>query len=231
MKQRSCGYTCGAMRNTVASRITHADSETRTGTGAKSSSSSWRAYIGALGPGLVTGASDDDPSGIATYAQAGARFKYGLAWTALATLPLMSAVQEICDRSALATGRTLGELASVRFDQRRRLLGALIVAMIGANVLNIAADLVAIGNGMHLLHAGPSLLWAILAGFGLGLLVVSGSFSLIASVFKTLALVLIAYLVVLVEAHVNWGEVVRHTFVPQFELSRDSVSLLVAVLG
>src|SRR3979411_1823931 len=75
------------------------------------SSPAWRRYLRALGPGLVTGASDDDPSGIATYAQAGASFGFGLLWTALLTFPLMATVQEICDRTALATGKGLGELA------------------------------------------------------------------------------------------------------------------------
>jgi Mn2+/Fe2+ NRAMP family transporter len=79
-----------------------------------------RRVWGALGPGLVTGASDDDPSGIATYAQAGAQFGFGLVWTALITLPLMMAVQEICDRTALATGKTLGELARAHFGRQAR---------------------------------------------------------------------------------------------------------------
>src|SRR5438046_9205515 len=94
----------------------------------------WRQYLRALGPGLITGASDDDPSGVATYAQAGARFQYGLLWTALLTLPLMSAVQEICDRTALATGKSLGALADERFKRWRVGLGMLIGLLIVANV-------------------------------------------------------------------------------------------------
>ena len=78
--------------------------------------SAWRAYLRAFGPGLVTGASDDDPSGIATYSQAGAQYGLGLLWAALITLPLMAAVQEICDRTAMATGEGLGELAVKRFE-------------------------------------------------------------------------------------------------------------------
>ena len=130
-----------------------------------------------LGPGLVTGASDDDPSGIATYAQAGAKFGFGLLWTALITLPLMLAVQETCDRMALATGKTLGELARVHFGRRARIfIGALIIALVVANTLNIAADLVAIGSGMQLLHAGPSWLWALVAGAAITALLVLGRF-------------------------------------------------------
>src|SRR5689334_3073111 len=98
------------------------------------------AYVKAIGPGLVTGASDDDPSGVATYAQAGAQFQYGLLWTSLLTLPLMAAVQETCDRTALATGKSLGALADERFRRWRAGLGALMGFLIVANVLNIAAD-------------------------------------------------------------------------------------------
>jgi hypothetical protein len=110
-----------------------------------------------MGPGLVTGASDDDPSGIATYSQAGAQYGLSFLWAALLTLPLMAAVQEICDRTALATGTGLGELAVRRFHRAgRAILAVLLVALIVANGLNIAADLVAIGSGMQLLHAGPT---------------------------------------------------------------------------
>ncbi|TMK61098.1 MAG: divalent metal cation transporter, partial [Actinobacteria bacterium] len=128
----------------------------------------------------MTGASDDDPSGIATYAQAGARYQLGLLWTALLTLPLMFTVQEICDRTALATGKTLGELASSRFSRVGRIVvGVLIAALIAANALNIAADLAAVGAGVELLLPGPNV-WAVVAGLGLTALVVFGSFSIVA---------------------------------------------------
>src|ERR1700709_524299 len=87
-----------------------------------SSGAGWRVYLRALGPGLVTGASDDDPSGVATYAQAGAQFRYSMLWTALLTLPLMATVQEICDRTALATGKGLGALVVDKFPRLRHLL-------------------------------------------------------------------------------------------------------------
>ena len=96
-----------------------------------------------MGPGVVTGASDDDPSGIATYSQVGAQYGLSFLWTALLTLPLMAALQEICDRTALATGTGLGELAVRHFGRAgRAVLGVLLVALIVANALNIAADLV-----------------------------------------------------------------------------------------
>src|SRR5580692_3696197 len=143
----------------------------------------WRDYLKALGPGLVTGASDDDPSGIATYAQTGARFGFGMLWVALLTFPLMAAVQEICDRTALATGKGLGELIVVRFARAWRVaIGLLIGVLIIANALNIAADLVAVGAGMHLLHAGPGALWAVIAGTAIMVLLASGSFATISRV-------------------------------------------------
>jgi NRAMP (natural resistance-associated macrophage protein)-like metal ion transporter len=191
-----------------------------------------RRVWGTLGPGLVTGASDDDPSGIATYAQAGAQFGFGLLWTALITLPLMMAVQEICDRTALATGKTLGELARAHFGQwARACIGVLIVALVVANTLNIAADLVAIGSGMALLHAGPSWLWALIAGAGITALILLGGFTRIQQVFKLLCLSLLSYVAVLFFAAVQWKTVGLDTLVPHVTWSKAYLSLLVAVLG
>jgi NRAMP (natural resistance-associated macrophage protein)-like metal ion transporter len=187
---------------------------------------------GTLGPGLVTGASDDDPSGIATYAQAGAQFGFGLLWTALITLPLMMAVQEICDRTALATGKTLGELARAHFGRwARACIGVLIVALVVANTLNIAADLVAIGSGMALLHAGPSWLWALIAGAAITALILLGGFTKIQQVFKLLCLSLLSYVAVLFFAAVRWKTVGLDTLVPHVTWSKAYLSLLVAVLG
>jgi NRAMP (natural resistance-associated macrophage protein)-like metal ion transporter len=184
------------------------------------------------GPGLVTGASDDDPSGIATYAQAGAKYGLSFLWTALLTLPLMVGVQEICDRTALATGTGLGELAVKRFHRAgRAILALLLVALIVANALNIAADLVAIGSGMQLLHAGPTWLWALMAGTLITTLLVLGTFARIARVFKVLCAALLAYLVVAVLVTHQWGSVLSHTFVPHLEFNKTYLALLVAVLG
>jgi NRAMP (natural resistance-associated macrophage protein)-like metal ion transporter len=188
--------------------------------------------VKAAGPGLVTGASDDDPSGIATYAQAGAQFRFGLLWLALVTLPLMSAVQEICDRTALATGKSLGHLASENFGRRVRVLVAvLLVALVAANTLNVAADLVAIGQGMTLLHAGPSALWAALAGVAIATALTLGSFEHIATVFKYLCLTLLSYVVVLCVVRVPWTEAWSRLLVPHVQLSRPYMALVVAVLG
>jgi Mn2+/Fe2+ NRAMP family transporter len=192
----------------------------------------WRGYLTALGPGLVTGASDDDPSGVATYSQAGAQFGLGLLWVSLLTLPLMAAVQEICDRTALATGRGLGELAASKFRARARpILIVLISALIVANALNIAADLVAVGSGMNLLHAGPTWMWALIAGAMITGLVVVGSFARIAQVFKVICLALFSYFAVLASIRVNWSQVGLHTIVPHLQFGKSYLALLVAVLG
>lgn len=192
----------------------------------------WRQYLRSFGPGLVTGASDDDPSGIATYAQAGAKFGFGLLWTALLTLPLMATVQEICDRTAMATGLGLGELAVKRFERfGRAVIAVLLGALIVANALNITADLVAVGSGMSLLHAGPTALWAFLAGVVITLLLVLGSFPRIAVAFKILCAALLTYLVVVVMVTHNWSTVAAHTFIPHLSFHKEYGALLVAVLG
>jgi NRAMP (natural resistance-associated macrophage protein)-like metal ion transporter len=188
-------------------------------------------YLRALGPGLVTGASDDDPSGIGTYAQAGAEFRYGLLWTSLFTLPLMSAVQEICDRTALATGQTLSELAVARFPRWRHGLSLLVGLLFAANLLNITADIVAVGEGMHLLHAGPASLWAVLAGIAVTGLLIAGSFETIARMFKALCLALLSYLVVVFAAGPSWPDVLSHAVAPRIEFTKDYMLLVVAVLG
>jgi NRAMP (natural resistance-associated macrophage protein)-like metal ion transporter len=192
----------------------------------------WRGYLRALGPGLVTGASDDDPSGIATYAQTGAQFGFGMLWLALVTFPLMTAVQEICDRTALATGRGLGELVVVRFNRTWRIaIGLLICALIVANALNIAADLVAVGAGMHLLHTGPSALWAVLAGVLIMVLLVRGSFGTIARLFKVLCAALLAYIAVLFLIAIPWRTVAFDTVVPHVHFSRTYLALMIGVVG
>jgi len=148
-----------------------------------------RGFLGILGPGLVTGVADDDPSGVATYSQAGAAFGVGLLWTAPLSLPLMYAVQEICDRTALATGDSLGTLVRRRFERGAQwVIGVLVVALLIANCLNVAADLAAIGSGMELLGLGPDHLWAAIAGAALTAALVWGSFERLAKIFKWLCL-------------------------------------------
>jgi Mn2+/Fe2+ NRAMP family transporter len=180
----------------------------------------------------VTGSADDDPSGIATYAQAGATFSNGMLWTAPATLPMMMAVQEICDRTALATGDSLGRLARRKFSRKPRVvIGILIVALLAANTLNAAADLMAIGQGMELLGAGPGHLWSAVAGVGIAIALMVGGFDIISKTFKWLCMALLAYVAVLFVAKVDWGDVAKGLFGLQFRPSLDYLALIVAVLG
>ena len=191
-----------------------------------------RRFFGILGPGLVAGASDDDPSGVATYAQAGATFGTGMLWTVPVTLPLMVAVQEICDRTALATGESLGALARRRFTRHARaVITVLLVALVGANCLNIAADLGAIGQGMELVHAGPAPVWAAVAGIGITLTLAFGSFEIIGSIFKWLCMALLAYVVVLFAVRVDWADVARGLTGQHLQFTPAYLSLVVAVLG
>ncbi|MBT2567220.1 Nramp family divalent metal transporter [Arthrobacter sp. ISL-85] len=191
-----------------------------------------RRFGSLLGPGLVTGAADDDPSGIATYAKAGATFSNGMLWTAPAALPMMMAVQEICDRTALATGESLGRLARRKFSRRPRLVIAiLIVALLVGNVLNAAADLMAIGQGMQMLGAGPDHLWSAIAGIGITVALMSGSFAVIAKVFKWLCVTLLAYVAVLFVADVDWPDVLEGVLGLKFSFAPEYLGLIVAVLG
>jgi Mn2+/Fe2+ NRAMP family transporter len=144
----------------------------------------------------------------------------------------MAAVQEICDRTALATGKGLGELATARLGTRgRHVAMALVGVLIVANALNISADLVAIGSGMNLLHAGPTVVWAVVAGVAITLLIITGSFELVARVFKLLCLALFSYIAVLFVVKIDWTAVARATFLPHLSVSSNYLGLLVAVLG
>ena len=188
-------------------------------------------WLHLLGPGLVTGASDDDPSGIGTYSQVGAQFGVGLLWTALFTLPLMMAVQELCARIALETGVGLGAALRKKFDTR--LIAVCIAGLCLANTINVGADLGAVAAGGALLsrgHVAPIVLVvpAALLVLGLQLFFTYGT---IFKVFKWLTLALFAYVVTMFIAHPSALELLRGTFIPHFELTPAFSMALVAVLG
>lgn len=189
----------------------------------------WLAYLRALGPGVVTGASDDDPSGIGTYAQTGALFGYQQLWTALFTLPLMLAVQEMCARIALQTGCGLASLLSRHYP--RALLYLCVALLCVANTINIGADLGAMAAAAQLLFGGLFLFW--LAGMALVslLLQIFVPYRRYAVVLRVLALTLLAYVFAGVLVHPPWGTALRHTVVPTLQWHRDYWVNLVAVLG
>jgi len=188
-------------------------------------------FVHLLGPGLITGASDDDPSGIGTYSQVGSQFGYGLLWLALFTFPLMSAVQELCARIALQTGVGLG--ASLRRKFPRWLVGIAILGLLAANTFNVGADLGAVAAAGSLLSRGAlHALWLVVP---VALLIIGmqvfATYAAIFKIFKRLTLALFAYVITAFFAHPPLLEVLRATIIPHVELSKDFVVALVAVLG
>jgi len=188
-------------------------------------------FVQRLGPGLITGASDDDPSGIGTYSQVGSQFGYGLLWLALFTYPLMSSVQELCARIALQTGVGLG--ASLRRKFPRWLVGIAILGLLAANTFNVGADLGAVAAAGSLLSRGAiHALWLVVP---VALLIIAlqvfATYATIFKIFKWLTLALFAYVITAFFAHPALLEVLRATVIPHIEFSKDFVMALVAVLG
>lgn len=182
-----------------------------------------------LGPGLVTGASDDDPSGIGTYSQAGATFGYGLLWTLLLTYPLMGGIQEIAARIGRVTGK--GLTGNMRRVYPAWLLYLVVGLMIVANVVNVGADLAAMGEATKLLVGGPALLYTVaFALLSMGAMIFM-SYKQYSSVLKWMTLVLLAYVAAAFVARVDWGQALRHTVLPSLEVSAKSIGMIVAVLG
>ena len=182
-----------------------------------------------LGPGFITGASDDDPSGIGTYAVAGASFGFATLWTALLTFPLMAAVQFICAKIAMVSGEGLASV--LRKNYSRKIVFPAVTALLVANTINAGADIGAMAAALNLLVPIPiTILIGPIAGLIL-IVQVWGSYRLIASIFKWLTLSLLAYIGAAVFAHPNLAEAVRDTFIPQFQWNSKFLSVLVAILG
>jgi NRAMP (natural resistance-associated macrophage protein)-like metal ion transporter len=186
-------------------------------------------YFSRLGPGLVTGASDDDPSGIGTYSQAGAAFGFGLLWTTWITLPLAAAVQEVAGRLGLVSGHGLAALIKMRFP-RWVLFGAVALVAV-ANGFNIGADLGSMAASVRLLVPVPqALLLVAMAGLMVGLEVFI-PYERYAKVLRWLTLSLVSYIAVLFVIDVNWGSVLRQTFIPRVSWTRSEIAMLIAILG
>ncbi len=194
-----------------------------------SESPAFRRFFSSLGPGLVTGAADDDPSGISTYSVAGATFGYLPLWTALASFPLMAAVQLMCARLGMVTG--LGLAGVIRRRYSRWVLWGSCALLIVANVINIAADLGGMAEATQMVTGAPVALSVPLYGVVIVSLLMWSSYRTIARVFKWLTLVLLAYVVTAFVAHVDWREALYMTLTPHVEWSRSFFSVLVAILG
>ncbi len=182
-----------------------------------------------LGPGLITGAADDDPSGIATYSQVGAQFGYGLAWTMLFSLPFMIVIQEISGRIGCVTGRGISE--NLRRHYNPWLGRAIVLLLLIANVINLGADLGAMGAALRLLLGGSDRLYTV--GFGILCVVaeVFISYAVYSGTLKWLTLSLFSYVAVVLTVHVPWREAVLGTVVPHLTFGHEAAMALVAVLG
>jgi NRAMP (natural resistance-associated macrophage protein)-like metal ion transporter len=185
--------------------------------------------LGVLGAGLITGASDDDPSGIATYSQAGAQFGYALNWTMLLTYPLMTAVQMVSARVGRTTGRGLA--GNLRQHCPPWLLSGVVMLLSIANAINIGADLGAMADASRLVLGGPQALYVLLFAVICAALQIFLQYTRYVSVLKWLTLSLFAYVATLFMVKVSWGEAVRSLAVPSVHWDKDYLTTVVAVLG
>jgi NRAMP (natural resistance-associated macrophage protein)-like metal ion transporter len=188
-----------------------------------------RGWLAVLGPGLITGASDDDPSGIATYSQSGAAFGFAMCWVMLFTYPLMAAIQEISARIGRVTG--LGIAGNIRAHYPRWVSTVIVSLLLIANILNLGADLGAMGDALVLLIGGSSHLYVVGFAIGCALLEIWSRYHRYVTVLKWVAVTLLAYVATALAVDVPWRQVAWNTLVPTFSLQTDYVVAIVAVLG
>lgn len=188
-----------------------------------------RGFLAKLGPGIITGAADDDPSGIGTYSQVGAQFGFGLSWSLLFSLPFMTVIQDISAQIGSVTGR--GIAANLRRHYPRPVLWASVLLLLFANVINLGADLSAMGATMEMLIGGQIVAYTI--GFGIIclLLEIFLSYDRYAAVLKFATLSLFAYVAVVFVVRVPWGEALRGVLIPHVELTAEFATAFVAILG
>ena len=188
-----------------------------------------KGYFSRLGPGIVTGAADDDPSGIATYSQVGASTGYRLLWGAVFLLPLAFAVQEACARLAIATGTGLAGLIKQRLPRPILYICVILVAI--ANTVNIAADLGSIAASINLLVPIPHMVGVIIAALVIALLEIFIPYHRYAKFLRWLCLSLLAYVAVMFVVNVNWGQVAVGALVPHIDWGKADIALLIALAG
>jgi NRAMP (natural resistance-associated macrophage protein)-like metal ion transporter len=182
-----------------------------------------------LGPGIITGAADDDPSGIATYSQIGAQFGYSMSWAVVLTTPLMAAVQEISARLGRVTGEGLG--ATMRKYIPRWLMVVILAMLVVANIFNLGADIGAMADACKLLAGGPVQVYAVLIAVFCAACEIYLAYRRYVIILKWLTLVLFAYVGLLLVVHLPWREVVWGIFWPHAALTRMALVAVVAVLG
>lgn len=186
-------------------------------------------FLKILGPGLITGASDDDPSGIGTYAAAGASLGFATLWIALYTLPLMATVQFICAKIGMVSGMGLAGVLKKHYS--RKVVYPAVMALIVANTINAGVDIGAIAAAINMLFPIPITILIIPIAISILAIQIFGSYRLIASVFKWLTLALFAYIGAAFFAKPDWGEVLRSTFIPTLKFDSAFLTTLVAILG
>jgi NRAMP (natural resistance-associated macrophage protein)-like metal ion transporter len=195
----------------------------------KRGTSSLTTFFRTLGPGLITGAADDDPSGIGTYSQAGAQLGFGIGWTMLLTYPLMAAIQEISARVGRVTGHGIAGNVCRNFGPAHT--WSLIVLLFVANTINIAADLGAMADALKLLVGGPSIPYVVLFGGASMLAQIFFDYARYVAILKWLTLSLFAYVLALSVVHVPWDEALKGILIPRIQWSGDFLTTLVAILG
>jgi len=188
-----------------------------------------RGILAFLGPGLITGASDDDPSGIATYSQAGAQFGYGMVWVMLFSYPLMAAIQEISARIGRVTGH--GIAGNIRAHYSPTLLRTMVLLLLTANILNLGADLGAMGEALKLIIGGPARLYVVVFAVGCAWLEIASRYEDYVAILKWTTLSLFAYAATVMVVDVPWAEVAYRIVVPSFSWDKDYIVAIVAVLG
>jgi NRAMP (natural resistance-associated macrophage protein)-like metal ion transporter len=186
-------------------------------------------YLKSLGPGLITGASDDDPSGIGTYSQTGAQFGYAQLWMAIFTFPLMTAVQEMCARIALHTGRGLADI--IRENYPKAILYISVLLLFIANTINIGADLGAMAGSCQSLLSIPFWIWLVAFTVLTIILQIFVSYKQYARLLRFLTLSLFTYVLVAFVVTEDWRQVLYSTIIPTIQLNKDYALNLVAVLG
>jgi NRAMP (natural resistance-associated macrophage protein)-like metal ion transporter len=197
--------------------------------GTETRRSQLRRFLAALGPGIVAGAADDDPSGIATYSIAGAQFGTSLLWTALLTWPLMAAVQMMCARIGMVTGR--GLTAALRRKLPRSVLLAAVFGLLAANTINIGADLAGMADAAELFTGVDSHYWVVIFAVLIAWTTIRFRYVTLARTLKWLAVALFAYIIAAVRLHPDWPAVLRATFVPSVPHGREAWATVVAILG
>src|SRR5665647_3403250 len=176
-------------------------------------------WLNKLGPGLITGAADDDPSGIATYSQAGAQYGFGTLWTLLMTYPLMVGIQVISARIGSVTGRGLA--ANLARTNSRGVTISLVMLLLVANTINIGADLAAMGDAVQLVFGGPSHVYAVAFGMVCLLLQVFIPYRRYVGILKWLTLTLFAYVGTVFASHIHWLDVLHGTLLPNIQHSQN----------